>query len=216
MIYTEQNIIEFPDTGFLRGRIPNKQFFKTTSGWLYPNAFYLKKKVCNPPLQDVVTCVGDAANIGIGQYVNFIPAADVVSMPVGWDIAPNLSNENFASSGGQFKYKPGKLFTRIQTLPDKRMFDLSSEGVIGQLTPRSKLVFNLPFSVEAFGATKKMLNNPGIVVFSNVTDQRIVVGTMLFPARITDVQVKQSETESYITITFQNGVKFPMFYDGNL
>jgi hypothetical protein len=172
--------------------------------------------VCSVPLQDVVNCIKDVENIGIGQYVNFISSVDLRLMPEAAPFHGSIENADFATAIGTFAYKPGKLFTRIQTLPDGRMFDLSSEGTLGQLSPKSQLVFNLPFSKSAYGAIKKMLNTPGVVVFSNGTNERIIIGTLLFPAKIADVQIKQSETESMITVTFTNGVKYPMFYTGTL
>jgi hypothetical protein len=203
-------------TGTVPTSILNVSKFAMAGGWVLPNPYFFKKKVCSVPLQDVVNCIKDVENIGIGQYVNFIPSVDLLLMP---EIAPlhgSIENADFATAIGTFAYKPGKLFTRIQTLPDGRMFDLSSEGTLGQLSPKSQLVFNLPFSKSAYGAIKKLLNTPGVVVFSNGTNERIIIGTLLFPAKIADVQIKQSETESVITITFTNGVKYPMFYTGTL
>jgi hypothetical protein len=216
-IEAENGNIVFPGNGFNSGEIPNKQFFTTTTNWLYPNPWYVKKKVCSVRVENVENCFdGGGQSAGIGQYINFINSNDVLSTPKNYDITATLSNENFVTAGGRFYYETGKKFSRLQTLADSRMHDLTSEGTIGQLSPRSQLVFRLPNSRAALGALKKMANIPGIIVFTNGSDHKIILGTKIFPAKISGFATKQSETESYIEITITSGTKYPMYWSGTL
>lgn len=216
-LLSENGNVIFPANGFNYGEIPNNQFFLTTTGWLWPNPWYTQKKVCSVNVENVLNCFEDGGEYaGIGQYINFIGSNDVLVMQQAPPINEYTTNEGYVSVIGYFVYVAGKKFTRFQTLPDSRMFDLTSEGTIGQLSPRSQLVFRLPNSRAALGVLKKIANTPGIVVFSNGTNDKVILGTKIFPAKIASFTTKQSETESYIEITITSGTKWPMYYSGNL
>ncbi len=194
--------------------IPNVQFFDTNLGWMYPNPFYFKKKVCQIPVEDVFNCYDQ--DLGIGQYVNIISSRDLSAMPYGYDATPTLSNSDFVSAVGSFEYLPNKKFTRFQTLHDSRLFDLASDGTVGQLRPKGSFTFRLQHSKAALGALKKMVNERLILVFQNARNEKIIIGTLLFPAQITAYNATLSDKEAFIEITVQNSIKYPLYFSGNL
>lgn len=188
-----------------------------TSVPLWPNEFYRipDSNNCSHIVDDVFLCANDDSS-GIGQYINYINTNDVLAMPQVPPINALSTNASFVTAIGSFTYLPTKKFSRFQTLADSRMFDLTPEGPIGQLSPKSQLVFRLPNTKAALGVLKKIANAPGIIVFSNGSNHKIILGTKLFPAKISAFATKQSETESYIEITITSGTKYPMYYSGNL
>jgi hypothetical protein len=204
-------------TALIAAFLPNVSYFSGPDGLHYPNPWFFKKKVCSVSVENVENCFdAGGQSAGIGQYINFVNSNDLLGTPEILQLHGSTTNDEFVSAVGSFSYVTGKKFSRLQTLADSRLHDLTSEGSVGQLSPRSQLVFRLPNSRAALGALKKMANTPGIIVFTNGSDHKIILGTKIFPAKISAFTTKQSETESYIEITITSGTKYPMYWSGTL
>ncbi len=182
--------------------------------FIQPNPYYLPES-CNPLLENVELCIDENA-AGTGQYVNIIPVNDLSAMPSPYNVIASLSNSNYVTAVGVFEYVPDKKFTRFQTLHDSRLFDLSSDGTVGQLRPKGSFTFRLQHSKAALGALKKMANERLILVFQNARNEKIIIGTLIFPAQITAYNATLSDKEGFIEITVQNSIKMPLYYSGNL
>ncbi len=182
-------------------------FESASTGTSIPNPYTTLNKVCSPIPENVELCIDENA-AGTGQYVNIIPVNDLLLMP-----RQELYN---VAAIGIFFYKPNKKFTRFQTLHDSRLFDLSSDGTVGQLRPKGSFTFRLQHSKAALGALNKMANERLILVFQNARNEKIIMGTLLFPAQITAYNATLSDKEAFIEITVQNSIKYPLYFSGNL
>lgn len=168
------------------------------------------------PIEDVLHCPEDTQNLaGTGQYLDFILTNHLDAEPS----IPPLSTATFeqkVTATGPFTPKTGKGFSRVQMLPYEGELNISSVGAAGRLSFDSKFTIKLPFTKKAYGFAVRMVNQSCVLGIERANGDKIILGSLGFPAQFESVNVTNNDTDSVIEIVVKQGKKAAYYYDGEI